>query len=112
MAAPLSYHKNKFNIAAIVISSMLFLPSKPVVLGFPSYSMSDLGGKEKLQVGSRPPRCLNKCSSCRPCMATLVIQPDHKKRFEASGHDDEGGDHDVYYHLSWKCKCGNKLYHP
>ncbi|GMJ07719.1 hypothetical protein HRI_004441100 [Hibiscus trionum] len=111
MATPLSYHKNKLNIAAILISSMLFLPSKPgVVSGFSSYKTSGLNGREKLQVGSRPPRCLNKCWSCRPCMATLVIQPNDRKRFKASGHGEAGDD--VYYHLSWKCKCGNKLYHP
>ncbi|XWS72669.1 hypothetical protein CRYUN_Cryun02cG0060300 [Craigia yunnanensis] len=59
-------------------------------------------------MGSRPPACLNKCSSCRPCMASLVIQPPEQKRYRTSRHD-EGY---IYYLLSWKCKCGNKLYRP
>ncbi|XWS70429.1 hypothetical protein CRYUN_Cryun03dG0047500 [Craigia yunnanensis] len=79
-----------------------------VGLGFPSYKTASVNEREKLQVGSRPPACLNKCSSCRPCMATLVIQPPERKRYRTSRRD--GGD--IYYLLSWKCKCGNKLYRP
>ncbi|KAE8735215.1 EIN3-binding F box protein 1 [Hibiscus syriacus] len=79
MEAPSCYHKNKLTIAAIFVSSMLFCLSKPVVLGFSSYETGNFNEKEKLQVGSRPPRCVNKCSSCRPCMATLVIQPNDIK---------------------------------
>ncbi|GFQ04599.1 epidermal patterning factor-like protein 8 [Phtheirospermum japonicum] len=56
-------------------------------------------------LGSRPPGCVNKCLNCRPCKATLVIPP-HK----SSSHDRE--DDDTYYLLSWKCRCGNKLYQP
>ena len=77
-------------------------------VGFPCYKTGSVNEREKLQMGSRPPACLNKCSSCRPCMATLVIQPPERKRYRTSRHD-EG---DIYYLLSWKCKYGNKLYRP
>ncbi|KAK2660471.1 hypothetical protein Ddye_007004 [Dipteronia dyeriana] len=92
-------------------------------LGFPIYKEDhgsnsvQLKEKEKA-VGSRPPGCINKCLNCRPCMATLVIQP-HQwrwnnkfKRFfkTTSHHDEEGGS--SYYLLSWKCKCNNKLFKP
>ncbi|XWS70704.1 hypothetical protein CRYUN_Cryun03dG0070100 [Craigia yunnanensis] len=26
-------------------------------------------------LGSRPPNCVNRCFSCRPCMAALVASP-------------------------------------
>ncbi|KAL3618355.1 hypothetical protein CASFOL_038676 [Castilleja foliolosa] len=75
---------------------------------------------EKMILGSRPPGCVNKCLNCRPCRATLVIPP-HTKLIinnnnfvkKSSSHDDEyDDDDDTYYLLSWKCRCGNKLYKP
>ncbi|KAL5065112.1 hypothetical protein RYX36_026849 [Vicia faba] len=67
--------------------------------------------QKKLVLGSRPPRCVNKCLSCKPCIAVLVISPHHKV-----GHIDkaiiEGEKDEGYYLLSWKCKCGNKLFQP
>lgn len=65
--------------------------------------------ESKMAIGSRPPACVNKCKNCRPCRATLVV-PNHQKRkgFKVSSH----GDDDTYYLLSWKCSCGDKLFHP
>ncbi|GAB2216135.1 hypothetical protein Droror1_Dr00023903 [Drosera rotundifolia] len=68
----------------------------------------------KLVLGSRPPRCINRCMNCRPCEAVLVIPP-HAKPSDAHNKnakitpqvDDEG-----YYLLSWKCRCKNMLFHP
>ncbi|KAF5776959.1 putative EPIDERMAL PATTERNING FACTOR-like protein [Helianthus annuus] len=61
-------------------------------------------------LGSRPPGCLNKCMKCSPCEATLVIPPHHKMvdYIDQSSHDED----DCYYLLSWKCKCGDKLFQP
>ncbi|EEF44793.1 conserved hypothetical protein [Ricinus communis] len=64
-------------------------------------------------LGSKPPGCVNKCFSCRPCMATLVVPSHQKKSFPHKAlprHDDDDGD--GYYLLSWKCKCGDKLFQP
>ncbi|XVE71181.1 hypothetical protein DITRI_Ditri10aG0130300 [Diplodiscus trichospermus] len=108
MAAASSYYKNKLKIAAILVSFIVFLPSKLVGLGFPGNKAGSVNEREKLQVGSRPPVCVSKCFSCRPCRATLVIQPPERKRYITSRHD-EG---DIYYLLSWKCRYGNKLYRP
>ncbi|XP_071715475.1 EPIDERMAL PATTERNING FACTOR-like protein 8 [Rutidosis leptorrhynchoides] len=65
--------------------------------------------QSKKILGSRPPGCVNKCSNCNPCRATLVIPPHHKTmdRYQSSH-----GDEDCYYLLSWKCKCGDKLFQP
>ncbi|MFS7992430.1 putative EPIDERMAL PATTERNING FACTOR-like protein [Helianthus anomalus] len=47
---------------------------------------------------------------CSPCEATLVIPPHHKMvdYSDQSSHDED----DCYYLLSWKCKCGDKLFQP
>lgn len=65
----------------------------------------------KMMLGSRPPRCLNRCLNCNPCMATLVVTPHHRKGFDTS-HNREANHDDNYYLLAWKCKCGNKLFQP
>ncbi|KAF1002726.1 hypothetical protein AG4045_019570 [Apium graveolens] len=73
--------------------------------------------KKKI-LGSRPPACVNKCLSCRPCMATLVMPPHHTKSKTATTTNFKtskkysGDEDDTYYLLSWKCKCGNKVYQP
>lgn len=63
----------------------------------------------KLVLGSKPPRCANKCSSCRPCMAALAVPPHHNNigLKTASNHQDES-----YYFLTWKCRCRNKFFQP
>lgn len=63
----------------------------------------------KLVLGSKPPKCVNKCLSCRPCMAALVIPP-HRNNIgfkAATNHQDES-----YYLLTWKCRCRNKFFQP
>ncbi|XP_023548448.1 EPIDERMAL PATTERNING FACTOR-like protein 1 [Cucurbita pepo subsp. pepo] len=70
--------------------------------------------EENMKIGSRPPGCVNKCMSCRPCMAAAAaVVPVHKmkgKAFNAiaSSREEVGS----YYLLSWKCQCGNKIYQP
>ncbi|KAG5594166.1 hypothetical protein H5410_035398 [Solanum commersonii] len=61
-----------------------------------------------VMLGSNPPKCVNRCKGCRPCIATLVIPPHTNKGLKTiTSREDEG-----YYLLSWKCKCGTKYYHP
>lgn len=72
--------------------------------------------QRKMVLGSRPPGCFNKCMSCRPCMATLVII--HPHDYNKNGKSTQISnsislqEDDPYYLLTWKCKCGKKLYHP
>ncbi|KAG2718766.1 hypothetical protein I3843_03G227900 [Carya illinoinensis] len=62
----------------------------------------------KLVLGSRPPRCANKCLSCMPCIAVLVTSTHHRTEyFNVSSQRDES-----YYLLSWKCKCKDKFFQP
>nr|GEX31056.1 epidermal patterning factor-like protein 8 [Tanacetum cinerariifolium] len=65
--------------------------------------------QSKKMLGSRPPGCINKCVNCRPCQATLVIPPHPKMigNYRSQSHWE-----DNYYLLSWKCKCGDKIFQP
>ncbi|KAF9614964.1 hypothetical protein IFM89_021394 [Coptis chinensis] len=64
--------------------------------------------QKKMMLGSRPPLCVNKCFHCRPCKATLVIPPHRKRSSEVSFEKDD----DTYYLLTWRCRCGNRIYQP
>ncbi|KAI3761517.1 hypothetical protein L1987_51935 [Smallanthus sonchifolius] len=72
-----------------------------------SHSISGVQQNKKI-LGSRPPGCVNKCVNCRPCEATLVI-PTHPKSID---YRSQSHWEDNYYLLSWKCKCGDKLFQP
>ncbi|XP_049932310.1 EPIDERMAL PATTERNING FACTOR-like protein 6 [Nymphaea colorata] len=51
-------------------------------------------------LGSRPPRCLNKCGECRPCDAFQVPAPGTVLQY--SNYEPE----------EWKCKCGANVFDP
>ncbi|GMI81202.1 epidermal patterning factor like 8 [Hibiscus trionum] len=85
---------------AMLIFYLMFSPSK-------SGNNDESSKQEKMVVGSWPPKCVNKCFSCRPCMAALVASPDHRNTRSSSYQGDES-----YYLLAWKCICGNKIFQP
>ncbi|PRQ46361.1 hypothetical protein RchiOBHm_Chr2g0088241 [Rosa chinensis] len=66
----------------------------------------------KMALGSSPPRCVNRCMSCRPCTATLVVPPHHHKINNLKTTPDHYDGDETYYLLSWKCRCRNKLFQP
>ncbi|KAI3789636.1 hypothetical protein L2E82_02437 [Cichorium intybus] len=78
----------------------------------PSISVDEgvSGVERKKTLGSRPPGCVNRCMSCTPCRPILVIPPHHEiiDFRDLSSHRED----DCYYLLSWKCKCGDKLFQP
>ncbi|KAI3521237.1 hypothetical protein L1887_10698 [Cichorium endivia] len=92
-----------------VLVTLIFLLSLRVS---PSISVDEgvgsVRGNKKI-VGSRPPGCVNKCVNCKPCYATLVIPP-HPKMIKYRDQFSQWEDN--YYLLSWKCKCGDKLFQP
>ncbi|KAL3633046.1 hypothetical protein CASFOL_026030 [Castilleja foliolosa] len=105
-----------FAITALCFFSHTFLPPKSGGIKEASRNEEEL---RKMILGSRPPGCVNKCMSCSPCEAILVIPPLKKNKMikrdnnnyyhqESLWHRDD----DRYYLLSWKCRCGNKLYQP
>ncbi|URD91215.1 hypothetical protein MUK42_26685 [Musa troglodytarum] len=90
----------------LIVFSLTFLSSSPAGLASSVSSRGSMLLKRKV-LGSRPPSCMSKCSSCSPCMATLVAFP-RERSFSALRHEEDDG----YYLLAWKCRCGNKLYQP
>nr|KYP55703.1 Polygalacturonase [Cajanus cajan] len=94
----------KTSLTLILIISLTLFPSNSVGL------KGVMKQRNLLVLGSRPPKCVNKCLSCRPCMAALVISPHNRVgriHKATTAQRDEG-----YYLLSWKCKCGNKFFQP
>ncbi|KAF7129532.1 hypothetical protein RHSIM_Rhsim10G0087500 [Rhododendron simsii] len=74
----------------------------------------------RAQIGSRPPKCERRCSSCGPCEA-IQVPTNPQTKFGgknsslsiptieyASGGDDSSN----YKPMSWKCKCGNSIFNP
>ncbi|KAL4292214.1 hypothetical protein S245_025161 [Arachis hypogaea] len=105
--APHGFKLAIFFTVAFIFSLTLLLPISGDAGG-----RSLLGEDEsnnKAVIGSRPPACVDKCMKCRPCMATVIV-PNHRRSKGLFKHDDNKDD--SYYLLSWRCTCGNKLFHP
>ncbi|KAG8384222.1 hypothetical protein BUALT_Bualt04G0095500 [Buddleja alternifolia] len=72
----------------------------------------------RAHVGSRPPRCEQKCTSCSQCEAIQVptnpqinnstTDATHVDYVRLRGDDDNSN----YKPISWKCKCGNLIFNP
>ncbi|XP_019173042.1 PREDICTED: EPIDERMAL PATTERNING FACTOR-like protein 2 [Ipomoea nil] len=72
------------------------------------------------QIGSRPPRCQRRCSSCQHCEAIQVptnpqrksgdTTPSSSSRISRASTDDNYSSN--YKPMSWKCKCGNLIFNP
>ncbi|KAL7262393.1 hypothetical protein ACSBR1_000717 [Camellia fascicularis] len=61
-------------------------------------------------IGSRPPRCERRCSSCGHCEAIQVpIAPKLKKNHVASSRADDISN---YKPICWMCKCGDFIFNP
>ncbi|XP_058186972.1 EPIDERMAL PATTERNING FACTOR-like protein 2 [Rhododendron vialii] len=74
----------------------------------------------RAQIGSRPPKCERRCSSCGPCEAIQVpTNPQTKFGGKNSSlsiptieYARGGDDSSNYKPMSWKCKCGNSIFNP
>ncbi|MED6186541.1 hypothetical protein PIB30_067688 [Stylosanthes scabra] len=76
----------------------------------------------RAQIGSKPPKCERRCTSCGQCEAIQVptsnypqIQKEGKiinppKLFKIAYA--RGDDNSNYKPMSWKCKCGNLIFNP
>ncbi|XP_042509041.1 EPIDERMAL PATTERNING FACTOR-like protein 2 [Macadamia integrifolia] len=70
-------------------------------------------------IGSRPPTCQGKCSSCEHCEAVQVpAVPQQKSRNTTHSSKmstiaySRGQDNSNYKPMSWKCKCGDMIFNP
>ncbi|KAF7800825.1 EPIDERMAL PATTERNING FACTOR-like protein 2 [Senna tora] len=80
----------------------------------------------KAQIGSRPPKCERRCTSCGHCEAVQVpIVPQFQshrshsaaRKPSSSGtpsvtYSSRSDDLSNYKPMSWKCKCGNYFFNP
>ncbi|URE19770.1 EPIDERMAL PATTERNING FACTOR-like protein [Musa troglodytarum] len=80
---------------------------------------ADGRGEQKLTVraliGSRPPLCERRCMTCGHCEAVQVpvIPQERNPTRQFWGIATLRGDYSSNYKpLSWKCKCGNRIFNP
>ncbi|KAM7524321.1 hypothetical protein LguiA_014223 [Lonicera macranthoides] len=74
----------------------------------------------RAQIGSRPPRCERRCSSCEHCEAIQVptnpqIRSGTKNSTTVSvptAAYSRGNYNSNYKPMSWKCKCGKFIFNP
>ncbi|GLJ29741.1 hypothetical protein SUGI_0586880 [Cryptomeria japonica] len=68
----------------------------------------------KSQIGSKPPRCQSKCNSCKPCEAVQVPAVPQSRKISRDPNTPAAGtqEYSNYKPMSWKCKCGDKLFNP
>ncbi|GKV35851.1 hypothetical protein SLEP1_g44058 [Rubroshorea leprosula] len=109
--APSSNGPLKVALTVAFILSLTFLPPKSV-WSTPEPVSGGSDEQSEMVLGSKPPDCVNKCLNCKPCVATLVIPSQFHKRMSFTAASRGEGDDDSYYLLSWKCKCGDKLFQP
>ncbi|GMH14707.1 hypothetical protein Nepgr_016548 [Nepenthes gracilis] len=66
------------------------------------------------EIGSRPPRCEQRCSSCGHCEAIQVpANPQVKSSYGFSHIAYARGDYvSSYKPMNWKCKCGASIFNP
>ncbi|XVE98336.1 hypothetical protein REPUB_Repub03eG0097500 [Reevesia pubescens] len=106
--ASFKHHPLELKIAVLNVMLIFYLTfSSSKSVGSVSITANDSSKQVKMVLGSRPPKCVNKCFSCRPCMAVLVASPHHRTGRSSSYQGDES-----YYLLAWKCKFGDKFFHP
>ncbi|KAG5070003.1 hypothetical protein AAZX31_01G183700 [Glycine max] len=72
----------------------------------------------RAQIGSRPPKCERRCRSCGHCEAIQVPTNPQAQNGKINSSTvstiaftmGEGGSN--YKPMSWKCKCGNRIFNP
>jgi hypothetical protein len=74
---------------------------------------------EKVQIGSRPPKCEKRCTSCMHCEAVQVPILPSKVQIKRSHYSEtkvtyssRGDGLSNYKPISWKCKCGDYFFNP
>ncbi|XP_052204930.1 EPIDERMAL PATTERNING FACTOR-like protein 2 [Diospyros lotus] len=108
-------HHLSFPFLFLLISSWTQFPS--IAEGRAFLRSADRSKEEK--IGSKPPQCEKRCSSCGHCQAIQVpINPQTRtgnrrnSSDSLSTHYARADDSSNYKPLSWMCKCGNSFFNP
>ncbi|KAL6521584.1 hypothetical protein OROGR_018153 [Orobanche gracilis] len=81
-------------------------------------TVSEEKGILRARIGSRPPRCDGRCSSCGHCEAIQVPTNSQIRRQNTKStavsviNYARGDDTSNYKPMSWKCRCGNLIFNP
>ncbi|KAJ8645412.1 hypothetical protein MRB53_007160 [Persea americana] len=112
-----------------LLISLLLISSTEVVCLVKGIAISRLlevaakvGNEQKMfvrtQIGSRPPSCLRRCSSCGPCQA-IQVPAVPQVGSGVKGHSSpkatissRAEDTSNYKPMNWKCKCGDRIFNP
>ncbi|KAG2400083.1 EPIDERMAL PATTERNING FACTOR-like protein [Vigna angularis] len=123
-----SCHNYRQTLLCLILFAILFTAkARPVSSSLIEPAQKDMKKPEpmmveKSQIGSRPPKCERRCSTCEHCEAVQVpvapqIQP-HRSHFSPAkattvvSYSSRGDDLSNYKPMSWKCKCGDYLFNP
>ncbi|KAH7850514.1 hypothetical protein Vadar_034221 [Vaccinium darrowii] len=74
-------------------------------------------GRRRVLIGSRPPRCDRRCSSCGHCEAIQVpivplLKTPNNMHAIPTITSSRGDYVSNYKPICWKCKCGNFIFDP
>ncbi|XP_020213980.1 EPIDERMAL PATTERNING FACTOR-like protein 2 [Cajanus cajan] len=125
-----SCHKYRQTILCLILFAIAiaFTPQGRAISSFIEVAQKDLRERESItvvskpQIGSRPPRCEKRCSTCEHCEAVQVpvasqIQS-HTRHYYSPAKastvvtNSRSDDLSNYKPMSWKCKCGDLLFNP
>ncbi|KAK7352923.1 hypothetical protein VNO80_18354 [Phaseolus coccineus] len=122
-----SCHKYRQTFLCLILFAIVFT-AKGNSIEYLSLHMQDMKKREpimvaKSQIGSRPPKCERRCSTCEHCEAVqvpVVPQIQTHRSHDSSArattivvsYSSRGDDLSNYKPMSWKCKCGNYLFNP
>ncbi|PIN24622.1 hypothetical protein CDL12_02654 [Handroanthus impetiginosus] len=125
MVCPLKHHHFAISILILVISTSSHLrlfnvEGIKIQSHVPDSSKTAVNEENKTtwraQIGSKPPRCERRCSTCEHCEAIQV--PTSPKTESGSQNSSSLStitshyDNSNYKPMSWKCKCGNLIFNP
>uniref|UniRef100_A0A5B7BI60 Epidermal patterning factor-like protein n=1 Tax=Davidia involucrata TaxID=16924 RepID=A0A5B7BI60_DAVIN len=118
-------HHVTISIIFLLISSSIqlrYTAEGRTIFRHVGHSDSQTAEEEKVilraQIGSRPPRCERRCSSCGHCEAIQVPTNPQMKTGSSNSSStstiaySRGDDNSNYKPMSWKCKCGNSIFNP
>ncbi|TKY74514.1 EPIDERMAL PATTERNING FACTOR protein 2 [Spatholobus suberectus] len=120
-------HKYRQPIICLILFAIVFTAQGRAISSLIEVAQKDMNERESIMVakpriGSRPPKCEKRCSTCGHCEAVQVpVVPQiqsHRSHYssaratKAVTYSSRGDDLSNYKPMSWKCKCGDYLFNP
>ncbi|KAK7410407.1 hypothetical protein VNO78_01167 [Psophocarpus tetragonolobus] len=116
-------YRQTFICLILILFAIVFTAQGRSISSFVKVAQEDMRTMvAKPQIGSRPPKCEKRCSTCGHCEAVQVpVVPqlqNHRSHYSSAKattlvtYSSRGDDLSNYKPMSWKCKCGDYLYNP